>query len=194
MNVLERAGRLKAEADYLLQQIQLDEIIRPYATITPTGSYFLDVMVYPDLDLYISQVSIEQLFHIAGQLAQSELVIAVIFEKSADPRLPGGLYLKPRLDWGDWGRPWKIDIWSLEDSLIEQNLRTMRHFKEKMTPYLREQILRYKISIMTPSHRPPPFSGYFIYKAFIDEGMLDFQQVTGYLLSHGIQMSPDAKV
>lgn len=192
MDGLQRAKRLKAEADDLLQKIRLDEIIQPYATITPTGSYFLDVMVYPDIDLYISQVSIEQLFHIAAQLAQSELVIAVVFEKSVNPSLPGGLYLKPRLAWGDWGRPWKIDIWSLEDGLIEQNLHTMRHFKEKMTPFLREQILRYKFSIMTPSQRPPPFSGYFIYKAFIDEGMVDFQQVTDYLLSHGIQMAPAA--
>ena len=194
MDILERAGRLKAEADYLMQEIRLYEILLSCASVTPTGSYFLDVMVYPDIDLYISRVSIEQLFHIAGQLAQSELVIAVVFEKSADPRLPGGLYLKPRLAWGEWGRPWKIDIWSLEASLIEQNLQTMRHFKENMTPYLREQILRYKISIMTPSQRPPPYSGYFIYKAFIDEGMVDFQQVTGYLLSQGIQMAPAALV
>jgi hypothetical protein len=110
MEPLERALKLRKEAEFILDQLKVREIVHPYSKIVPTGSYYLDVMAYPDIDLYIRKLSIDQLFDIGSQLAKSELVFRVEFEKSNDPRLPGGLYLKPRITFGEWGRPWKIDI------------------------------------------------------------------------------------
>ena len=188
MDPLERADRLKREADLILQKVGVFEILRPHGRIVPTGSYFLDVMAYPDIDLYISRVNIDRLFEIGGRLAGSDLVFQVVFEKSDDPRLPGGLYLKPRIRYGEWERPWKIDIWSLEDQVIDQLMQPMHHFKTRMTTVLREQIVRYKLSVMTGKDRPPRYSGYFIYKAFIDEGMTEFSAVTEYLVANGIRM------
>src|SRR4030067_1845380 len=115
---LERAAKLRQEADDVLEQIGLHEILSPYGKVFPSGSYFLDVMVYPDIDLYITKVSLEQLFEIGAQIANCELVTQVVCEKSDDPvHLPDGLYLKPRVNHGDWGRPGKIDIWSLAAEL-----------------------------------------------------------------------------
>ena len=109
-------------------------------------SFFLDVMAYPDIDLYITKVNLEQLFHIGAQLARSELVSQVVFEKTDDPVLmPEGLYLKPRLKFGDWGRPWKIDIWSLDEAVILEKMVDMRRFQAKLTPELRQQTLEYKL-------------------------------------------------
>ena len=186
---IERASRLRQEADFVMQEVRVYEILSLYGRIVPIGSYFLDVMMYPDIDLYLSEVSMGQIFEIGSQLAHSEMVFQVVFEKSRTLDLPGGLYLKPRIDYGDWGRPWKIDIWSLADSVIDGKMKDMQRFKEKMTDRLREQILRYKYSILTEENRTPMYSGFFICKAFIDEGMSDFQDVTRYLVDHGIQMS-----
>jgi hypothetical protein len=188
MNPLERADKLRQQADFILQEVRLYEILSPREGIVPTGSYFLDVMIYPDIDLYMSKVSIERLFHIGGQIATSPMVWQVVFEKSKDARLPEGSYLKPRIEYGDWGRPWKIDIWSLDDSVIDRQMADIHRFKSKMTAPLREQILNYKFSILTDAHRTPMYSGYFIYKAFLDEGISDFQKVTQYLIDNGIRM------
>ena len=186
---LERATKLRQEADIVLGLIKLYDILRPYGKVFTTGSFFLDVMAYPDIDLYITKVNLEQLFHIGAQLARSELVTQVIFEKTDDPVLmPEGLYLKPRLNYGDWGRPWKIDIWSLDESVILEKMVEMRRFQAKLTPELRQQILDYKLSIFTPQLRTPKYSGYYIYKAFLDMGLTDFTSVTQYLLLNGIQM------
>jgi hypothetical protein len=187
---LERSDKLRQEADLLLGFVRLNDILCPYGKIFYTGSYFLDVMVYPDIDLYISKVSIDELFEIGAQIAACELVIQVVYERSGDPvYLPDGLYLKSRLDYGEWGRPWKIDLWSLAEEVILRKMEDMQHFKVKMTPTLREQIIRYKLSVMIPQKRTPVYSGFFIYKAFIDEGITDFASVTRYLISHGIKMA-----
>jgi hypothetical protein len=188
MNPLERAATLKQEAGQIMEAVRLKEIVQPYGAISATGSYDLDVMVYPDLDVMIPKVSVEQLFHIAGQLARFEKVLQVVFERSNEPLLPDGLYLKPRIDYGQWGRPWKIDIWSLHGDTIQQRLRMMQAFRERMTAGLREQIIRYKLAILTREKRTPMHSGYFIYKAFLEEGLRDFAQVTHYLRANGIDV------
>jgi hypothetical protein len=186
---LERATKLRQEANVLLGLIRLYDILRLYGKVFPTGSFFLDVMTYPDIDLYITKVNLEQLFHIGAKLARCDLVTQVVFEKTDDPvNTPNGLYLKPRVKYGDWGRPWKIDIWSLDEKVIMEKMAGMRYFQSKMTAELRELIINYKISVMTSQNRTPAYSGYFIYKAFLDEGLIDFESVTEYLLSHGIQM------
>ena len=184
-----RSATLRREADFILQKVRLYEILGPYGRIVPTGSYYLDVMMCPDIDLYLSRVSVEELFVIGGQLAKCDRVYEVVFQKSRMATLPGGLYLKPRIEYGEWGRPWKIDIWSLDDALIDEKMRDMYRFKEEMTAQIRERILRYKYSVLTESHRTPMLSGYHIYKAFIDEGLTDFGEVTQYLVEHGIRIS-----
>lgn len=161
---LVRSDKLRHEADLVLGLIRLYDILRPYGKVYPSGSYFLDVMVYPDIDLYITKINIDQLFEIGAQIASCELVTQVVFEKTDDPvHMPEGLYLKPRVKYGEWGRPWKIDIWSLEEKIILHKMADMHHFKVKMTPSLREQIIRYKLSVMTSQKRTPRYSGYYIY-------------------------------
>lgn len=186
---LERSDKLRQEADLVLGLIRLNDILRRYGKVFPTGSYFLDVMVYPDIDLYITKVNMDQLFEIGAQIASCELVTQVVFEKTEDPKnMPEGLYLKSRVNYGEWGRPWKIDIWSLEENVILRKMADMCHFLVKMTPGLREQIINYKLSVMTSQKRTPVYSGYYIYKAFLDERLTDFDSVTRYLISCGIQM------
>jgi hypothetical protein len=188
MNPLELSAKVRHEADLVMQMVRLSEILRSFGEITFTGSYYLDVMVYPDIDLYIPSVSIEDLFGAGAQLAASDLVTQVIFEKSAIPNLPGGHYLKPRIDYGDWGRPWKIDIWSLDQTVIDCKMAELQRLKAKMSPHLREQIITYKCSIINSQKRTPMYSGYQIYKAFLDEGLTSFQDVTRYLVEHDIVM------
>lgn len=186
---LERAAALKAEAGFILEEIQLFKILQPYGPVVSTGSYYLDLMMYPDIDLYISSITISKLFNIGAQFAGHPLVFQIVFEKSRDAGLPGGLYLKARLDYGEWGRPWKIDIWSLDDAIITVKAAETEHFKGRLTAELRARILSYKYSMLTDKLRTPMYSGYFIYKAFIDEGLTDFDQVTEYLIEHGIIMT-----
>ncbi len=188
LSMMQRADQLRQEADLLMETIGLREILQPYGPFYITGSYYLDVMVYPDLDLYFQTVSLAQLFGIGAQIAASELVTQVVYEPSVDGAdLPGGRYLKARFRYGDWGRPWKLDMWSLPEDVIRRKMAEMEHFRAKISSELRAKIIQYKFAILTPQHRTPMYSGYYIYKAFIDEGLEEFDQVSRYLVLNGIQ-------
>lgn len=153
MNPLERSAAIRKEADVIIETINLYGILSPCKRIQMIGSYFLDTMIYPDIDLYVSKVSIKQLFEFGERFAQHPLVYEVVFQKSQEPDLPGDLYLKPRIKYGNWGHPWKIDIWSLDEKIIDEKMEEMYHFKEKMTEDIRKKIIRYKYSILTKQHR-----------------------------------------
>jgi hypothetical protein len=186
---LEHADKLRREADRVLKLVRMGEILRPFGRVYPTGSYYLDVMVYPDIDLYITKVSVEQFFEIGSQIVTCDLVTQVVFERSDDPvHMPEGLYLKLRVNYGEWDRPWKIDLWSLDENVVKCKMEAMQHFQQQMTHVMRQQIIDYKLSVLTSQKRTPMYSGYYIYRAFIDEGLTDFECVTRYLISYGIQM------
>lgn len=188
-DLLERAACLQREAAELMQAIRLMEALQPTGEIFFTGSYFLDVMVYPDLDLYVPMTSIEKIFAAAGQMARHPIVTRVTFENEEHAILPGGLYLNLRVNLGDWGRLWKVDIWWLDETLIHEKIQVMQRFKQLLTPDLREQIIRYKASLITSLGRTPQFSGYFVYKAFLEEGLRDPADVSAYLVANGIKIS-----
>lgn len=189
MNPLARAARLHAEADQVMELIHFPAILAAHGPVTFIGSYFLGVMAYPDIDLLIPPVTVEQLFAMGAAFARSPLVTQVVYEPSQDPvNLPDGLYLKPRVAHGDWGRPWKIDIWSLPVAVIEKRRAEMERIRARLTPALRERIIQYKLSIITPEGRTPMYSGHFMYRAFIDEGLTDFEEVTRYLQHNGVKM------
>jgi hypothetical protein len=76
----------------------------------------------------------------------------------------------------------------LDEALIEERMRPMQVFEDRMTPHLREQIIRYKTSILTAQHRTPMYSGYYIYQAFIEKGLSQPDEVTQYLVERGIRM------
>jgi len=187
MEPLELADTLHYQAKQLLVDINLLEVLSPYGTVSPTGSYYLNVMVYPDIDLYLPELTVEQVFAIGGQMANHAGVIQVVFEQG-DAMMPGGLYLMLRIANNTWERPWKLDLWSLDPELLDEKMAPMRRFRASMTPALRLQIIQYKLSVLTPALRTPMYSGYFIYKAFIDEGLTDFADITRYLVANGIKM------
>lgn len=188
MDPLERAALLKTQADFLLSELRLAERFAHCGGIYPTGSYFMDLLVYPDIDIYIPKISIPEIFAALLPIAEHPLVEQLVFDKMALPDLPGGLYCKPRIRYGDWERPWKMDIWFVDRHIIETKMHEMQRLRARLTPELRECIIQYKLTLINDEFRTPPFSGYFIYKAVLDEGLEEPEQIRGYLVENGIKV------
>ncbi len=186
MKPIERSAKLKKEANQLLREIKLAELCRDIGELTPTGSYYLDVMIYPDIDLYLPPATPGQLFQIAAHLVENHPVLRVNFLNGGPGPLKNALYIKPVIAMGDWERPWKVDIWAVSQAFIDQKTAELRKYKEIMTPELRELIVDYKYSILNEEFRTPMFSGIFIYQAVLDHGLRNFAEITEYLRENSI--------
>jgi hypothetical protein len=188
MSPLERAEKLRQEAHFLLIELKLYEAFAPFGGLTIGGSCFLGVQAYPDLDIYVPPVPVEDYLKIRDHLAAYPLVTRVVFKDSDEAAFPGGLYLKTYVAYGDWQRPWKIDIWSVETRYYEPQIAQLARWKTVLTEELREQIVAYKLSILNEKYRTPMYSGYYIYRAFLDEGLREPAEVTRYLIKNGVEM------
>jgi hypothetical protein len=100
--------------------------------------------------------------------------------------LKDGFYLKPEIEYGDWGRLWKIDIWSLPAAILEKVQTEMADLKVRMTLAHRATILDTKYQLLTEEGRTPMFSGIFIYRAVINLGMTQQTEIETYLTDNGI--------
>jgi hypothetical protein len=186
MNPIQRSAKLNQEAGELLCHIKLAEICQEIGEITPTGSYYLDLMIYPDIDLYLPRATPRQLFNIATHLVENHPVVRVNFLNGGPGELKDALYIKPVIALGNWERPWKVDIWAAGESIIAMKQAELDAFRGKLTPELRQLILNYKFSILNEENRTPMFSGIHIYRAVLDHGLSDFAEITAYLREQGI--------
>jgi len=129
-----------------------------------------------------------QLFNIVSQLADKHPVVRVNYQKGGAGPLRNGHYIKPVIAVGDWERPWKIDIWAIDQTFIAEKTAELSDYKRRINPEIRELIINYKYSVMNDEHRTPMYSGIFIYQAVLDLGLRKFSDITEYLRKNSIQV------
>ena len=182
----QRSRALRQEADEVLQLVRLHELCAPIGRLTPTGSYFMDLMMYPDIDVYLPPTTPEVLMGVAVELAKHECVERINYMRGGPRELKDGLYLKPYVTHGGWERPWKIDIWSVPSSLVERKQAELGDLRDRMTPDQRAIILDTKYRLLTDEGRTPMFSGIYIYRAVIGGGLERLEDIVESLRENGI--------
>lgn len=184
----ERSRALREEADEVLDLIHLREHCAPIGDLTPTGSYFMDLMMYPDVDLYLPLTAPENLLGVAVELSKYDCVKRINYIRGGPGDLKEGLYLKPVVERGNWERPWKIDIWSLPEAVVHKKQAELKDLKGRMTSAHRKLILNFKHQLLNAAGRTPMFSGIYIYKAVIDHGVEKLGELTQFLRENNIDV------
>jgi hypothetical protein len=172
----------------------LDELLRGYGSVCYSGSYYLDLMAWPDLDIYYpldpSQEYLTKFLGLGPRLASVCQLISLRFKNDVrypEGQLPYGLYWGVRAEQNSSLR-WKLDIWALPPAVIDANQTELDRLKSKLTPKKRTLILEFKQALLTPEGRTPIHSGYHIYCAVLDLGMHAIGEVKEYLKNQGVSI------
>lgn len=188
MNVLERSSLLRKEADEIIVHTELVKHCASIGKITYSGSYFLDLMMYPDIDIYLPETTMDKMLDLAKCFARNKQVEMINFRKGLAGPLRNALYLSPRLEMGNWGRHWKIDIWAVDEKNLQEKQNEIIAIKNQLTEEKRKIILEYKYRILTQDGRTPMYSGIFIYRAVLNHGLIKFDEITDYLRQNGVKI------
>jgi hypothetical protein len=60
MKPIERSAKVRQEADFVMEEIGLHDILAPCDRVVLQGSYYLNTMIYPDIDLYVSKMALHR--------------------------------------------------------------------------------------------------------------------------------------
>ncbi len=119
-NLINAAEELEREANCIIFDRGLDSLLRDYGNVFYKGSYFLKVMVWPDLDIDLvlepDPYSVDAFFELGNRLAQLPGVWGMHFRNCIShphEQLPKGLYWGMRMDRVDSDGYWKVDLWAI---------------------------------------------------------------------------------
>ncbi len=174
MNALEGAKRLRIEAEKLLFHGRIEEIRQAHSNVSYTGSYSLDLMASPDIDIAISILDDpfdkNVFLEIGGQIGHLQNTISMKFRDfhgfPVDP-LPDGLYWGIGMASDSCGPQWNIDLWALPPAEILRQNEEMAAIKRRLDANSRILILEIKNSLLDQDGNTPTFSGYYIYQAVL---------------------------
>jgi hypothetical protein len=187
--LLQRQRLLQEEAQSVLKELNLIELLSAGGIVRQIGSSVLGLMVWRDIDLAVSSpgLSIERAFQIMHPLLTHPRVKHVrYFHQSGDFKLTGldeRYYFMVFYD-GYEQAEWKVDIsfWLGEDIHPEP---VHEAIEQQLTPETRLTILRIKDEwYQLPTYRSE-VSSTDIYDAVLQHGVCTLAQFDQYLVERG---------
>jgi len=196
MHALENSKNIRLEADELIYKNGLNEVLTTYGDVFYTGSYYLDVMAWPDIDIEIvlnsDSIDLDLFFEMGKALAKLPNVASMKFDNSINFRtletLPVGYYWKLVIDRGTGNKPWKVDLWAMDPKAVDEHISLMDKILDDMTDDSRKTIIEIKHALLTKDGRTPVLSGYYIYQAVLYEKLTELNDVVEYLRKKGINV------
>jgi len=181
----ERAAQIRREAESVLHGQGLLAMAQRLGETFVGGSYFLDLMVWRDLDLYIKapDVSIADFFSLGADVTAHFGAWKSFFtdNRARDPR---GLYWGIRL--GDLREgAWKFDIWAVDAARFDDTVHQAGTFIDRLTAESRGAILQIKAKYWDDPRYRGTVTSATIYEAVLDAGVRTIAEFETYLARAG---------
>lgn len=155
--LLAEATRLHSQADNMLATTSIADIFAKYGKLQPIGgSYSYDLMVYPDLDMYLiaDNVTREDLGKLTSEILETSFVRKISVVNNVDftssrPGMPKGYWIGIEIPFEN--DRWGIDLWFQTKEWTDDFDNTYDHYKEKLenlTNKQKEEILLIKYHLI----------------------------------------------
>lgn len=165
-----------SEANRILHDYHLLQILSKYGSPALTGSYVLELMTWRDLDIYLetNEMTKGKFFQLGSELASILKPHRMHYRNEFIGRtstLPAGLY------WGIYssslGFPeeWKIDIWAIDSNQVNTLQSQLDELKSRIDRDKRPPILTIKNHFCRHPEYRRRFTSSDIYNAVIEEGI-----------------------
>lgn len=147
--LLAESKGLHKEAEKILKASRLFQILKKFGKVQFTGSYAADLMMKPDVDIYVlapvfTKKKVLQAYNKILNIPHFYMCAFFDYARHRHPELdiPRAYYVKLNAV-GKKGARWKIDLWFL----TPKDLRRVKHFDlstRKITPTQKKAILQFK--------------------------------------------------
>lgn len=176
---------IRNEAEVILYEYGLMERLNRFGKIFVSGSYFLELMTWRDLDIYLEadNMNVETFFELGRDISLCIQPSKMNFRNELIGRtehLPQGYY------WGCFAvinsNAWKVDVWSISSKDFVQKQREIHELKSKINGVQRKMILMLKNNLHNhPLYRKKFFS-VDIYNAVIQDNIYSVENFRDWLL------------
>jgi hypothetical protein len=170
---------LKTEADLMIRECGLTELLAHYSQWFIGGSYSYDLMAWRDLDVYVldAQHDLESSFNVAYSLTQRLAAKKSRFTNNVGNE-PNGLYWGIAL--GDTRNgAWKLDLWFLDQASYQQHADYSAAMRKRLTAESRSVILEIKKAYWRRREYRDSITADLIYRAVLDHNVFtvsDFER------------------
>lgn len=171
-NIMENA-ELKREAEKMIQECGLPQLLAAYPEWFVGGSYSYDLMCWRDLDIYVldTQHDLKRCFEVAYELSFRLNAKKSRFTNNVGGE-PNGFYWGIKLGNERQGA-WKLDVWFLDSISYEQHAAYSAQMNEKLTAETRAIILAIKEAYWRRPEYRDTVTGDQIYRAVLENGVRD---------------------
>ena len=186
--LLEESKRIKSQADKILKESGIVEILQSYGEVKIGGSYALNVMLRPDLDLFVitNKHDWNKLLNIQSKIMKTkyfrefDFVNWIDFKEEVSDFMPG-YYFQPWVPIDD--QLWKIDVWLFTPE-YDKSAGTTEHFKNLLSnadESKRIAILAIKEAMRQGKKYIEGVHGKLIYKAVLENGVTTLKDFEEFL-------------
>ena len=172
--IVEYARQLRREATALLDKEGLLSMLKAVGTTQVIGSYALDTMTWPDIDISMNlpqAQNVELFFELAQRIATKFEITKMSYSNHYIRNFPGydhGLYWGIQLRYA--GTEWKVDLWGYNDTDYQRHIAEANELFRQLQQADRLAILRIKYVIcQQPEYRGNVYNSMAIYRAVLED-------------------------
>lgn len=180
--LIDKSKKFKREADGLLEESKLLDILNKYGEVKLTGSYAYDLMMCGDIDIEVfgdfTRDKAQEIFN--DLISNTEFTGYMFFDwvKYEQPKWPKGYYIGFKQIMPGYQNQWKIDIWFMKENRngSDKYFDKLSNINDKT----KEIILKLKEHIKNVNWQADSTQ---IYDAVLDHGVKTIEESDAYLSS-----------